>query len=81
MGRVYNFCTYMNCKKEDKILSDYNFMLEINVLSNELRYLIRDKNYRIQLDNVFSYYGSFERFPYKNLEITCWREHIFFTLV
>ena len=71
----------MKCKKVNKSFSDCNCILSFSTLSKEEDCIARDKKFRIQLINVSRYKWYAGWFPYKNLELTCWREHIFFTLV
>lgn len=71
----------MKLKKVNKSFSDCNCILDFNTLSREVNCTARDKKYRIRFNNVHYENGFYKDFPYKNLELTYWREYIIFAFI
>lgn len=71
----------MKLKKENKSFSVYNCMLDINTLSNEVNWKIIPKKRRTSFSNIHYFNWYYKWFPYKNLELTSWKNYICFVLI
>ena len=56
-------------------------MLDINTLSNEVNWKIIPKKRRTSFSNIHYFNWYYKWFPYKNLELTSWKNYICFVLI